>query len=120
MYCEAREKQIEFNVEGAITEPIVDTYDLCTIFSNAISNALEACTKITDRNTKISISILIHNGTLLLRFENSALGDMQEQINSGITSKQNAEEHGFGIQNIRKAVDINITVQWNTVMKIKK
>lgn len=105
MYCEAKEKQIEFTVEGAITESIADTYDLCMIFSNAISNAKEACERITDRNTRIGIFILAHNGTLLLRFENTAIFKMYEQLNSGMTSKQDMGEHGFGVKNIQRAVE---------------
>ena len=85
----------------------IDVYDLCTIFSNAISNAIEACEKMSDVKKIITISVLEQGKTIFFRFENPATAEMYETVRQNGTTKMDNKDHGFGILNIKRAVEKN-------------
>lgn len=107
-YSTARKKEILLEVEGNMSRiDFINIYDLCSIFSNAINNAIEACERQPDIKKAIKCIILEHNGNFLFRFENPATSEMYNTVKRGNTSKENKKEHGFGIENIRMAVEKN-------------
>lgn len=105
MHQRALEKGINFNVVGEVQgQKECDVYELCTIFSNAISNAIEACQKLEGEKV-ISVKIREHNQTLCCIFENAATEDMYQAVLNGVTTKEDKDNHGYGIHNIRRAVE---------------
>ncbi len=101
----ALEKGILLEISGELEQRIeLDIYELCTIFSNAINNAMEACDRLED-DKNIAIKLLNHTQTLCCRFENTATEEMYQNILSKETSKVNKNEHGYGVRNIRNAVE---------------
>ena len=104
MNQKAEEKQIQLEVKGRIeNKKQYNSYELCTIFSNAINNAIEACEKLESIGS-ICVKIVEEN-TLYCTVENSATEEMYQQILQGETSKGDVENHGYGVSNIRRAVE---------------
>lgn len=88
---------------GTIPENGIEKYDLCTVLTNALDNAITACrdilnsaVKITSKETGMGCRITISNP---VKFE--------PQIKNGKikTSKSDKKNHGFGIENIRKTAE---------------
>lgn len=103
MNQKAEEKYIQLEVKGRIEKKKqYNSYELCTIFSNAISNAIEACEKL-ESNGPICVSIM-EEGTLCCAVENPGTEEMYRQIQQGETTKGDAVNHGYGIGNIQRAV----------------
>lgn len=103
MNQKAEGKHIQLIVKGRIeSEKKYNSYELCTIFSNAIGNAIEACEKLQSSGP-ICVSIL-EKKTLYCTIENPATEEMYQQIQQGKTTKEDVENHGYGVDNIRRAV----------------
>ena len=84
----------------------IDMMDICSIFGNAIDNAIECVEKIEDRNMRlIKLTVRTQNRFLLIRVENCT--DKAVDLNGGqpATTKENKESHGYGIKSIRKAAE---------------
>ncbi len=80
--------------------------DLCTVFANAVDNAVEACCKDMSGTEKtISIDSECRQGYLFLTVTNPCF-DKVIFDDSGriISSKADSEHHGFGISNIKNTV----------------
>ncbi len=104
----AEQKNIFIHIKGKIdTLERIDVYDLCTIFSNAINNAIEACERLENERKNIEITILQQNKAYFFFFENPAIPEMYEAIKRNETLKTDNKNHGLGIGNIRKAVKEN-------------
>ena len=96
----AEKNNTEIRLEGLFTDKF-DPVDLCIIFSNALDNAIEACSKI-DGNKTIDISLNIQQGYQFISICNPALNDCNENFS---TTKDDKIHHGFGIMNIRNVVE---------------
>lgn len=103
---EAGGKDISIEFEGRMDKPdFMDMYDLCTLFSNMLDNSMEAYETIQNYGEAITVSVLTHRNTVLFRFTNPATAEMYEAIRHGGTTKADTENHGFGMENIRRVVD---------------
>lgn len=99
----AREKQIDFCArllfeDGGFIEPL----DISTIFGNAIDNAIEASEKLPEERRMITVKADRIRDMLVIIVENYMLSGTAV---FGNTTKQDAFMHGFGIPNIKKAVE---------------
>ena len=96
---------IRFQVNGSVENTgEFDPYDLCAVFSNSVRNAIEAC-EARPEDAEINLNVRMHNGTLYYRIENTATEEAYRHVMDGQTSKENQELHGFGIKNLRRAVE---------------
>lgn len=103
-YAEIAEKQnIAFQVEvKADRKPKLQGYDFCIILSNLLSNAIEAASVLAD-NRQVSLHIKQNQDQWYLRVKNTYC---VESSNTAFTySTKSGDQHGYGIKNIRKAVD---------------
>lgn len=99
----AREKQIDFVAAvsfegGAFLEPL----DISTIFGNALDNAIEASEKLPADQRLITVKANRVRNMLVILVENNALPELPVPLG---TTKQDAFTHGFGLPNIRTAVE---------------
>ncbi|MDE7020363.1 MAG: GHKL domain-containing protein [Lachnospiraceae bacterium] len=102
---EAKKKDIHITVDGRLDKPdFMDSYHLCTLFSNMLDNCIEACEAMPDANALITVSILTHRNTVLFQFTNPATIRMYEAVKSGRTTKADCINHGFGMENIQRAL----------------
>lgn len=91
------------NFEGTVPSQGISSADLCTIFANAIDNAIEACAKSEDDNQKeIKILSSVRQGYYFLNISNPVFDLVNIQNNTVTTSKKDKEHHGFGVSNITK------------------
>lgn len=108
MYVKAQGKNINLSVDGVITDfKEINTYDLCTIFSNALLNAIEACDVVENVEKNIRVTLVEHGNTLLCRFSNPATQEMYNATKESRTTKRDDKNHGFGVRNIYSAVENN-------------
>lgn len=84
----------------------IDMLDVCSIFSNMIDNAIEACIKINDRdkNRFINIKGTIVNGFFVIKCENSKINEIKFKDNKIKTDKKDSNLHGIGIKSIKTSV----------------
>ena len=79
--------------------------DICTIFGNALDNAIEACSKVPDKDGRqIIVRTQQSAGQFLITIGNTYCGDIRIQNDLPKTSKKNADEHGIGLRNISRAL----------------
>lgn len=96
----AESKNIKFNLQIQIPEKIqVDAVDLCVIFGNALDNAIEACEKL-ENHKLINVSAIYDDSQLICKVTNTALPNKSHLQ----TTKNDKENHGFGLDNIKQAL----------------
>lgn len=95
-------------------------YDIGIILGNALDNAMEACRKLQDSHPKEELFIRLSSFTkgkmFLMEVENSFDGKVVRKFKSEFpeTSKEDKNQHGIGLANIRNTVDkYHGAVDWN-------
>ncbi len=103
----SKEPEIAFSCDGKIPADIqIDDFDLCTIFSNLIRNAVEACNRLSEDAKKwIHLDLYMLQDNLYIRMENPVMSEINVQKLEGSTSKEDKKNHGFGIYNLKNAVE---------------
>jgi sensor histidine kinase regulating citrate/malate metabolism len=114
------EEGIEFTVDGILDGGLgMKPVDVCSIFANAIDNAIEACEKLPGgRWIKLSMkrtdkffSIVLSNSVYKkedIRFTAILFGDGER-----VTTKKDRDHHGFGTQNMKATI-----TKYDGIMKI--
>lgn len=84
----------------------VKSFDLCTIISNLMQNAIEACDKIPlHLQRKICVTIDTVGGFMGIHISNTVAEEVLIEGNRLCTTKENKRKHGMGSQNIRQTVE---------------
>lgn len=99
----AENKGIDFTMTIHVQENLpIAPEDICTIFGNALDNAIEACQRLDENQQKsIDISLVQLDTVLLCKIINTA----PEQTGNDLsTSKKDTENHGFGLANLRESL----------------
>jgi hypothetical protein len=105
LYCAKHGIEMTCMADGKLLE-FMHAMDICTIFGNALDNAIEYEKNVADpRKRLIHLSLFSRSRFLLLRFENYFEGELAETAD-GIpaTTKQDRDYHGFGLKSIRYSV----------------
>jgi hypothetical protein len=99
------QNNITLTIEGQFTSELsVEAIDLCTIFTNAIDNAIEANAKCSDDEHRyLKIIIKSSQNHYLIVFENPVNAPVTITDNSIRTNKAGAG-HGLGLANIERAL----------------
>lgn len=98
--------EIKYNATVAYPEGLeIDELDLCRIFSNLINNAMDACNKINIEKRFISITSNNNNSWFTLIVMNSFNGEINETQGTLYSTKENKEEHGFGLKIIEETLE---------------
>lgn len=94
-------KGIVFSCSGLFPEamPIGD-YDICTLFSNVISNACEACEKLSNQSPEICMEIKEKKQGFFMAVQNPIEWCVDIGSLGKATSKQDKTAHGYGIKNM--------------------
>ncbi len=104
-YASARQLGIDFSVEGTLAGIAgISLTDICTIFANALDNAMEAVIRADIPEAVITITIKREKRFLYISFTNPCT-ETTVNIRQAGTSKKDRVNHGFGMENIGKAVD---------------
>ena len=88
--------------------------DLCTVLSNLLDNALEACEKCIDQRPWIDITIRKMNNGLILKVSNSMQGKSLIAEERYLTTKEDRKRHGIGLDSVNyvlKKYNANIKIE---------
>lgn len=97
---------IKFNLEGRFPKgDFIDLIDLCAIVGNSFDNAIEACLSEPSNLRYIDIETYIKQGFWIYKIKNVCNNVPISEKGLLRTTKQNREYHGFGLMNIRNAVE---------------
>lgn len=108
MQTDAKGRHIRWEVEGLLPKDLpIGDFDLCTIFSNLLSNSIEACMEVEEKDRYIHLEIRSLDKNLVIEMENPSAHSVDTEKLGEITSKSDKENHGYGILNIKDAVHKN-------------
>lgn len=118
--CENQDIKISF--DGIISNDIkVSAIDLCTIFSNALDNAIEYLEKSDIKDRNIYVSIISNNLIHMITFKNK----VSEMNKDFVSTKDDKLNHGFGIENIKRSAEkyngeihYKITDDYNFILEV--
>ena len=106
-YSKARQENINMEVKGRFpVDCDIDAYDLCTIFSNVLSNALEAAIETEEK--QVSVYCRYNEEKIFIVVKNSykcLVDDGSVQIK---TIKENLNYHGYGLENVKDSISWRI------------
>lgn len=101
--AKAREKQIDFSATVDFSRiSFMEPLDISTIFGNAIDNAIEASEKLPENQRLITVKAERVRDMLIITIENNVIPEISFTQR---TTKQDHFLHGYGIPNIKNAVE---------------
>lgn len=102
----AQKEGIEVKTKLNIAEELpVDAIEICTVFANAIENAVNACRKIPEEEKKTIELICVSKPHFVFEIANTFIGDVQFDENGFPLSKDKG--HGIGTMSIAAFVKKN-------------
>ena len=101
----AREDNIKLDLSLLVPVQInIEIADIVTILGNLLNNALDAVAKVEDK--RIILDIELSKGNLYIKIDNTFDGNVKyTDKEKRITTLKDGEEHGHGLNNIRKSVE---------------
>ena len=91
-------------VDGSLFE-FMDVMDICSIFGNALDNAIECELKIPDYSKRmIHVDAFMERSFLMIRVENFYEGNIQFEKGMPVTTKAEKTIHGYGLKSLRYTV----------------
>lgn len=104
MYCIKKGITLTAVADGALLEGM-GVADICTIFGNALDNAIEYETKVKNRDKRlIHMTLVEQRGFVMIRFENYFEGDLKLNGELPHTTKKDKLNHGYGLKSIQYSV----------------
>ena len=100
------EAKIKFEYEGVLRnrEDILD-FDFCTIFYNVLQNAIEASKALDESLREVCVEVKnVGDKAGILISNNTTLEKLPSEKVRRFTTKEDKDNHGFGIQNIKDVV----------------
>lgn len=119
LFCMKNHISMTSVVDGTLFG-FMDVMDICSIFGNALDNAIECEKKIKDREKRlIHVSAFSQRNFLIIRFENYCESDLIFDAELPTTTKEDSRFHGYGLKSLRYTVrkyggevDINVQDNW--------
>lgn len=111
----AENKNISVQINGSLNIPKhIQIFDLCTIVSNLMKNAIEASERIDIRKRYIQVDFAGYCEQITIKVTNNVLKPVEIQGDVLVTSKDDKKNHGLGSENVKRTVekydgDINYT-----------
>lgn len=96
-------KGIDFKFKGVIPEKNLNPLELCTVLSNSLDNAIEACGKVSSSSAQIKIVSDFKKNYWYFKIANTS-DYVEIKNNDVLTTKNDSLNHGFGLQNIKDVV----------------
>ena len=105
MYCDKHGITLTSVVDGHLLE-FMETMDICSIFGNALDNAIESVLKIEDKEKRlIHVTVSRQKAFLMIRIENYFEEKLKISEGQIETTKMDSDFHGYGIKSIRYTVN---------------
>ena len=101
LYCVQHDINFTCVADGHLLDGM-NVMDICTIFGNALDNAIEYEEKIEDKKKRlIRVAVYSQNQFTIIRVENYCEVQLTQGDNLPETTKKNKEYHGYGLKSIR-------------------
>lgn len=101
LYCSKHQIAMNAVADGAQLG-FMDVMDICSIFGNALDNAIESVLKLPDKEKRlIRIAVYTQNNFLMIRVENYYEERLEIEDGEYRSTKKNKANHGYGIKSIR-------------------
>lgn len=105
MYCIKNGITLTCVADGSLLNDI-DVIDICTIFGNALDNAIEYELRMEEAEKRlIHVSVFAQKGFIMIRFENYFEGELELDGDLPVTTKKDTLNHGYGLKSIRYSVE---------------
>lgn len=102
-YSEAVANEVNMEVKGRFPSDCkIDAYHLCTIFSNILSNALEATVEAGKK--WISVECRYTDDNILVVVKNTFDNKDTARNGKARTHKKDTNNHGFGLENVKDSI----------------
>lgn len=102
----AMNDNIKVKTEIAVpVQLLIDTTDLVVIIGNLIDNALTALQSVPSEQRYLTLKVVFTQQRLIIHVSNPFFGDIVCKNGKIVSSKVNSDHHGYGLNNIAKAVD---------------
>lgn len=119
LQCRGKEIALTSVVNGELFG-FMEDMDICSIFGNALDNAIECEEKIQDKEKRlIHVSVYSRKNFLIIRFENYYEGAIRLDEGIPVTTKADKDFHGYGMKSLRYTVqkyggeiDIDVKDNW--------
>lgn len=119
LYCDKHGITLTSVVDGSLLD-FMDIMDICSIFGNALDNAIECELKISEKEKRlIHVTVSQQRNFLMIRVENYYEGELKAKEGIFATTKKEKQFHGYGLKSIRYtankydgAVDIDTKDHW--------
>ena len=98
--CSQKNISFTFLGDGSLISFMRDV-DIYRLFSNAIDNAIEAVARVEDEKKIIGVTIQKDGPFLIVHVENYCSGALQMADELPQTSKQDKQNHGFGMRSMK-------------------
>ena len=101
LYCRKHSIDLTVVADGRHLD-MMDRMDICSLFGNALDNAIECELKLSDKGKRmIHLSLTAQKQFLLLQVENFCPDMPSFQDGVPVTTKRDKENHGFGVKSIQ-------------------
>lgn len=91
--------------DGAALAPI-HVSDICTIFGNALDNAIEHLTMVEDPDKRmIHLEVFEKNGFIFIMMVNNCDREVKMQNGLPVTTRKDRREHGYGVKSILRTAE---------------
>ena len=105
IYAQKNQISTQFDITS-LDNIKTSSMDICTILSNALDNAVEACLKIENAQDRyIDLKINDIESELIISVKNPSLFAQTRRAGAYIYAKKDKEHHGLGLKSIKRTVD---------------
>lgn len=101
---EAEQRGIKTNLDLKIPEKLeIPSFDITVILGNLLDNAIKAVNKVKE-DPFINLKIKYDKGRLMIKTDNPYEGEIIEENGTFLTTKDDKENHGIGLQSVKKVI----------------
>ena len=105
LYCYKHGITMTCVVDGKLLD-FMETMDICSIFGNALDNAIESAMRIRDKEKRlIHVTVSQLNDFVMIRIENYYEDELKTDGKNYVTTKRDKRHHGWGIKSIKYTAD---------------
>ena len=101
----AKQSDIRMDIDAILPPSVpVEAFDISVVLSNALDNAIEACSKVTTADRHIEVIMHVKKECLFITVENPYTGQLKPDGDLYDTTKEESKGHGIGLSNIKRTL----------------
>lgn len=100
------ENKINFTcVVDGVAVAFMNVVDVCSLFGNALDNAIESVMKLPEEKRLIKLAVYSQNNFVLIQLANYYTNVLRYEGGQLITSKKDKSNHGFGVKSMKQIAE---------------